>query len=303
MKKQKYLIIAFLVLAITGVLSVMVGTSFAFFQADIKGETINEVSSSNMKISYTESKTPTSLGAVDDEFGMTSEDYFEFSLEAQTDNNSSFEYYVYITEETGNTISGDNIKLFLTDENDIPVNDDYTTNNLENGIYCYDYLNKKIYQNEEKEYKNCQNVSLEKEFYIMDKIYYGQVEDESKKICRKYQKQDNGIQNEIVSPENCRYGDIYKGNPIEYKSLLANEELGLNNIIYKGTYKNIDGVSYYNDIKSNNKKIFKLRVWANDLQNEEIEVITNDDSKEINQAKDTFKYKVNVFAKQIELSN
>ena len=301
MKKQKYLIIAFFVLAITGISSVIVGTSFAFFQADIKGETINEVSSSNMKISYTESKTPTSLGVMEDEFGMNSEDYFEFSLEAVTDKNSSFEYYVYITEEENNTINSDNIKLFLTDENDIPVNDEYTTNNLENGIYCYDYLNKKLYQKKDEEYKNCQNISLEKDFYIMDKIYYGQVEDETKKICRKYQKQDNGIENEIVDSENCRYGDVYKGNPIEYKNLLVNEELNLNNVIYKGIYKNINGTSYYDNIIGKNKKNFKLRVWANNLNNEEVEVITNDDKKEINQTKETFKYKVNVFAKQIEL--
>lgn len=303
MKRHKYLIIAFFVFSISGIFSILIGTSFAFFQADIKGETVNKVSSSSMKISYTESNDSVSLGVMEDDFAIKSNNYFEFSLEAVTDENSSFEYYVYLDELEGNTISGDNIKLFLTDENDIPVNDDYTTNKLDNGIYCYDYFNKKLYDQSSDEYKNCHNINLESDFYIMDKLYYGLVDNDNKKICRKYEKSNEGILNQIVDSLYCRYGDVYKGVPVQYNNLLVNDELSLKNIIYKGVYKNIDGISYYDGIKSDVKKSFRLRVWANNLQNEDVDVITNGDSKEIYQVEDTFKYKVNVFAKQIELGD
>lgn len=298
---KRHLIIAFFVLSITGIASILIGTTFAFFQADIKGETINEVSTSNIKILYTESEKPALLGVFEDEFGINSEDFFEFSISAETDKNTSFEYYIYVTEEENNSISSNNIKLYLTDENDIPISDNYTTKNLENGIYCYDYVNKKIYQKESDEYKNCQNVNLENEFYIMDQTYYNTTGDMDNKVCRKYQKTEQGIIEQVVETKNCRYGDVYKAKPIEYNSLENNEELKVNNIMYKGVYKNINGNSYYENELSPNKKIFRLRMWASDLINEEIEVANNEGNKEINQTADTFKYKVNVYAKQIKM--
>lgn len=302
MKKQRYLFILFLCFALAGLLSIAAGTTFAFFSADIKGETINEVSTSEMKIMYTESNVPAKLGVLEDELGIESNDYFVFSLSANTDKNSSFEYYIYLTEEDGNTINKENIKVFLTDENDIPIDDNYTTQSLNNGVYCYDYVSKKIYTNKDEEYSKCNSLDMTNSFYLMDKTYYNNINSKEKLVCRKYTKSDNNIINDVVELSNCRYGDVYKAKPLKYLDLETNTDLNLQNIVYKGVYKNIEGVSYYNDVKSNSKKTFRLRLWANGLKNEEVEVIKGIEGKEVNQTKDTFKYKVNVYAKQIELS-
>lgn len=302
MTKQKYLLILFLSLALVGLISIVAGTTFAFFSADIKGETVNEVSTSEMKVVYTESSNPVSLGVLTDETAINSTDYFDFSLLAQTDKNSSFEYYVYLSEEPQNTIDKDNIKVYLTDDTNTPINDNYTTQKTKNGIYCYDYTSNKIYTSEDKEYNKCHNIDITDNFYLMDKTYYNKVKNKDSLICRKYTKTENSIINEVVETTKCRYGDVYKAKPIKYTDLETNEELNLKNIIYKGIYKNIDGTSYYNDEKSNSKKSFRLKLWTNNLQNEEVEVTKSKEGKEINQNKETFKYKVNVYAKQVELS-
>lgn len=302
MKKQRYLFILFLSFALAGLLSIAAGTTFAFFSADIKGETINEVSTKDMKIIYTESNVPANLGVLEDSLGIESEDFFVFSLFSNTDKNSSFEYYIYLTEEDGNTISKENIKVFLTDENNKPIDENYTTQSLTNGIYCYDYISKKAYTSEDEEFSKCNSMDMTSNFYLMDKTYYNNVNNKESLVCRKYNKIDNEITNEVVELSNCRYGDVYKAKPLKYTNLETNTDLNLQNIIYKGTYKNIEGISYYNEIKSNSKRTFRLRLWTNGLKNEEVEVIKGNNGKEINQTKDTFKYKVNVYAKQIELS-
>ena len=291
-----------LVFLLAGLVSIAIGTTFAFFQADIKGETINEVSSSNIKIIYVEEQTPTVMNILSDEKAIESEEYFEFSLETITDNNTSYEYYIYLTEAEGNTISKEKIKVFLTNELDIPISDTYTTSNSEDGIYCYDYLSKNIYTKKDPEYKNCQNINLEEEFYMMDSLYYNQVDKDQAKVCRKYEKDSQGLQTEVTETSNCRYGDVYKAKPIKFTNLAYNENLKLNNIIYKGTYSKIDDISYYNKEKSSNKKTFRLRIWANGLENNEVNVNTTEGETLIEQKEESFKYKVNVFAKQIPLS-
>lgn len=301
MEKQKYLLILFLSLAGLGLVSIAAGTAFAFFSADIKGETINEVSTSEMKVVYTEG-TKAKLGVLEDETALNDNNYFEFALQALTDENSSFEYYVYLSEEPNNTLEKNKIKVYLTDDTNIPASKEYTTEIKENGIYCYDYKTNKLYTNQDKEYNNCKNINITDNFYLMDKMYYNKITNKDLLTCRKYTKTENNIVNEVAETNKCRYGDVYKANPMKYENLETNEELNLKNIIYKGTYKNIDGTSYYNDIKSNSKKVFRLKLWTNNLKNEDVKVIQTQEGKEINQNKETFKYKVNVYAKQIELS-
>lgn len=300
MKNQKYLLILFLSLASLGLISIMAGTTFAFFSADIKGKTVNEVSAPAMKVVYTEG-AKSKIGILSDETAINNNDYFEFSLKAETDENSSFEYYVYLTEETENTLEKDKIKVYLTDDTNIPASEEYTTEKLENGTFCYDYQTKKLYSKNDKEYENCSNVNITDNFYLMDKMYYNEIKNDTLLTCREYSKTENNIINEIVETTKCRFGDVYKANPLKYTDLEKNNDLNISNIIYKGIYKNIDGNSYYNDIKSNSKKTFRLKLWANNLKNDEVKVEQNQDGQEIKDAKKTFKYKVNVYAKQIEL--
>ena len=289
LKKRKFLFILVLVFAISGLISVVTGTAVALFQVDIKGKTINEINSSKIDLIYTEQEQPSILGILTDSTGIYNDNFFQFSLDTSSSGDSSFEYYIYLTEEEGNTIPKDKIKLFLTDENDVPVSDYYTTKNDDDGVFCYDYFNGKTYTNQDAGFSNCQNMNFETNCYLMDTIYFGSIDTKNNLICRKYEKSQS-IESEVTSIDNCRYGEVYKGKALSYNELESDTSNDLTNIIYKGTYKNIKGDSYYDDVKSGSKKTFRLRVWANSYDNS---VITNENEK--------FKYKVNVFAKQIEL--
>jgi len=302
MKSQKFLLIIILFCVVCGVFSILVGTTFAFFTADIKGETVNEINSSSISLVFTESSEPSIIGILEDDYAMISDDYFEFSISSKTDSDASYEYYLYLSEEDENTIATDKVKLFLTDDNDLPIGDSFVTKNDDNGVYCYDYYNKKAYSESDEEYSKCQNINFNDNFYIMDTNYYGNIDDVDTYTCRMYEKTDVGVTNQIVDYSKCQYGDVYKAKPMLYTNLGINEELGLNNIIYKGVYKNIDGVSYYDDVKSDAKKSFRIRVWANELDSDLQEVEVSENEAQITSEKEYFKYKVNVYAKQIGLS-
>lgn len=302
MKKQKFLLIIILFCMICGVFSILIGTTFAFFTADIKGTTVNQINSSSISLVFTEASEPSIIGILEDDYAMINDDFFEFSIDSKTDSDASYEYYLYLSEEEGNTISSDKIKIFLTDDNDMPIGESFVTKNDDDGIYCYDYFNNKAYSKNDSEYSKCQNVNLTNSFYIMDTNYYGNIGKEDTYTCRMYEKTDLGISDTIVDYSKCQYGDVYKSKPVLFNDLLVNNELSLNNIIYKGIYKNIDGVSYYENVKSNSKKTFRIRVWANELDGELGQVKVSEDESFVTSENEYFRYKVNVFAKQIGLS-
>lgn len=99
-----------------------VAASFAYYFAILKGENINTAKMSGASLSYTEPKEGIITEQMTDEAGMSSSKTYDFSTTGNSTGTADLDYAIYLEEVEGSTITADKIKVYLTDENDIPIN-------------------------------------------------------------------------------------------------------------------------------------------------------------------------------------
>lgn len=296
--KTKTLLILTYLLAFLGITSIMTGSTFALFSANLKGSKINEISSSQIVLSYEEGDTAIASGFMTDEYAMKNSNYYDFSINTVSNGDSMLDYYIYLEELEGNTISASKVRVYLSDENGNPLG---KFKNIEKNIgnYCYDYNDKEIYDNTNVMYKKCDRNSVVDIKYIFDSVYINNVRD-AQKVCKKYMYFDNEITTSIVDSSYCRYGDVYD-TKVNYLSDLYSD-LSLNNVIYKGEYKFINNKSYYDNIEGSSLKKFRLKVWVNDTDNKNIQEEVKDNTHIVKSNNEIFRFKVNVYIEQKPLS-
>lgn len=117
-----------LLLIIMVVLILLAGVSFAYFFANLRGTKINEINLSSSKVTYTEPEEKVVSTVKSEYIGMTSADYFEFSVTGESDGTANIDYIVYLEEQEGNTIAPTEVRVYLADENDLPVEGYYYEN-------------------------------------------------------------------------------------------------------------------------------------------------------------------------------
>lgn len=144
--KTKTLLILTYLLAFFGITSIMTGSTFALFSANLKGSKINEISSSQIVLSYEEGDAAIVSGFMTDEYAMKNNNYYDFSINTISDGDSMLDYYIYLEELEGNTIPSSRVRVYLSDENGNPLG---KFKNIEKNIdnYCYDYNDKEMYDN------------------------------------------------------------------------------------------------------------------------------------------------------------
>ncbi|MGN1029249.1 MAG: hypothetical protein ACI4P7_04095, partial [Bacilli bacterium] len=142
--KTRKLSISLFVIAL---IFLVAGVSFAFFNANLKGNYDHElVVGQNLIFRYNEIGEGIKLTNDDeltDEEGINSSNYFEFEVSLQSEVETSIGYYIYITKDASSTLSDNNIKLYLTDQEDNTISNIRTISSLakheteENSYYLY----------------------------------------------------------------------------------------------------------------------------------------------------------------------
>ena len=118
----------------------IVGISFAFYQVVFSGSRENTISTPDIVFVYNEPSSALSVegDSLSDSDGISMTDYFEFSVSATTSSIMDLGYNIYLTENTDNTISNSNVKVYLTKVSGSTetalLNPDYVSN-------LYDYSN------------------------------------------------------------------------------------------------------------------------------------------------------------------
>lgn len=112
-KKVLVILIAVLVVAI-------VGMSFAYYFAILRGDNVNIAKTGGASLIYTEPSEDIEISQMSDYDGMTNTKSYDFSVTGRSDGDASLYYGIYAEEEEGNTIDASNVKVYLTDEKDIP---------------------------------------------------------------------------------------------------------------------------------------------------------------------------------------
>lgn len=275
-KKFEITNVLFIFCILIGITSLGIGVAFSYFRADIKGDKVNSIESSSIKLIYTEQQSSLTALIATDDYAIENSGYFNFSVKSESNGSTKLEYYVYIDEDSNNTISKENVKYLLTDYNDIPISDEFK--DLENK-YCYDYS-----KNEKVSNSFCTSAS-----YLIDLNYINNVTNNDYKICK-------NTLNETVDTSLCTYGYVYKAKGLKLSSAKTLER---ENVIYEDTLTFTNGVS-----DKESEKVLNLRVWANNITNTLEEVNSEDsDYHEITTPNLTFNFKVNVFGKQVELGS
>lgn len=139
-KSKKTAIILVIVL-----LLLAVAASLAYYFSILKGENVNTAKTSSASLSYTEPQEGIVTEQMTDEAGKSSSKTYDFSVTGQAGGSTSIDYAIYLEEVEGNTISADQIRVYLTDENDIPINvGDY--DGVDMGTILYDQNGKFLFE-------------------------------------------------------------------------------------------------------------------------------------------------------------
>jgi len=116
--------------ALTGVIVVLliavIGMAFAYYFAILKGDNVNTALTGGASLVYTEPTNGVETIQASDYVGMTNENSYDFSISANASISTRIEYVIYLEEEEGNTVSPSSVRLFLTDENNVPYGGFYS---------------------------------------------------------------------------------------------------------------------------------------------------------------------------------
>lgn len=116
-KHEKILILLIIIL-----LLLIVGISFAYYRQKINtGDT--SVVIPKVVVTYKENTNNSVSKRMKDEDAIKSDNYFDFNVSFETIGNISLGYIISIEEDLNNNIDKNNIMLYLTDTNDIAIND------------------------------------------------------------------------------------------------------------------------------------------------------------------------------------
>lgn len=294
MTKEKIIKLSIFICAILGMSSILVGSTYSLFSTNMKGNKINEVSASGITLKYTEPQESLVTDILTDAYGINNSNYFEFKVTAQSKGKSKLNYNIYLEESEGNTIPIENIKVFITDSNNNPINKDYI--NSEEKL-CYNYKTFESFTKLNENYTNCEidtnNLQADETIYLMKDRYEKNI-DTTTYQCKKYTKSSGNIIEENTDISNCEYGYIYNGKPIipnTYNDLYKN--MGIKNVLLTD--------SFIFDNQTEESRTYRIRIWANGLENTLEESTTEDNTQTASSDTLTFKYRINVYAKQVEL--
>lgn len=112
-KKQKLFIL------ITGILLLaiaVIGVSYAFAEVVLEGSQENEIRSGAITFIYTEPTSSVTMSTnmpISDNDGRVLNDYFPFAIQASATGNVNIGYYIYFTLDANNSISNDDVKIYL----------------------------------------------------------------------------------------------------------------------------------------------------------------------------------------------
>lgn len=116
-KHEKILILLIIIL-----LLLIVGISFAYYRQKINtGDT--SIVIPKVVVTYKENTNNSVSKRMKDEDAIKSDNYFDFNVSFETIGNISLGYIISIEEDLNNNIDKNNIMLYLTDTNDIAIND------------------------------------------------------------------------------------------------------------------------------------------------------------------------------------
>ena len=295
MKKLKILM-AFCISA--GIVSLFTGVTFTAFNADLKGTNVNKVSTSKITFIYDELKNNTAATMMTDSYGMENSDYIEFSTKAISSGAAKVLYSIYLSEHEGNTLTSDKIKIYLTDQDDVPASDDFKDFENGRGKLCYDYENNQYYELGTEEYKNCtpDDLELNESKYIFNSKYITKVSQVSSTVCKKYTNLNGEIVVEDADVSNCRYGDVYKpkANLVTFKN--AENNSNLTNVIFSGDYT-FDGS---NETKEQ-ERIYRLRCWSTETEAPLTETTTEEGTHTSESTELIYNFGINIYSKQVAL--
>ena len=116
-KHEKILILLVIIL-----LLLIVGISFAYYRQKINtGDT--SVVIPKVVVTYKENTNNSVSKRMKDEDAIKSDNYFDFNVSFETIGNISLGYIISIEEDSNNNIDKNNMMVYLTDTNDIAIND------------------------------------------------------------------------------------------------------------------------------------------------------------------------------------
>ena len=116
-KHEKILILLIIIL-----LLLIVGISFAYYRQKINtGDT--SVVIPKVVVTYKENTNNSVSKRMKDEDAIKSDNYFDFNVSFETIGNISLGYIISIEEDLNNNIDKNNMMVYLTDTNDIAIND------------------------------------------------------------------------------------------------------------------------------------------------------------------------------------
>ena len=116
-KHEKMLILLIIIL-----LLLIVGISFAYYRQKINtGDT--SVVIPKVVVTYKENTNNSVSKRMKDEEAIKSDNHFDFDVSFETSGNISLGYIISIEEDSNNNIDKNNMMVYLTDTNDIAIND------------------------------------------------------------------------------------------------------------------------------------------------------------------------------------
>lgn len=132
MKSKK--LTGILIAAVIILLVCVVGTTFAYYFAVLRGQNENTISTSKATLILTEQEDPTnSVQILSDELGRTMADTYDFSVSFSTKGHSKIEYALYLELSEDNTIDPELVHFYLTKNNEPAMG--YAPTD----VYCYNY--------------------------------------------------------------------------------------------------------------------------------------------------------------------
>ena len=325
-----------LIVLIVCLILAVVGVSFAYYYAILRGKNENTISAGGQaNLVYTEQDEPLSVSGIkSDTNGMLSSDYYEFSITtSDEDNNNLVNYVVYLEEMEGNTIAPTDISVYLTDKNDVPY---YGYVNWYESIYSCSaeesYMTERGTSISDELISECKSYSEKHEDVDSSSNEYGGTKKVTSNlsidgICNQYDDYYDDAGNLLGSNENqvdssnCLYEIIQESinesrtlvGDNSFTSLYTNDHslfgysldnaknaIGDNHIIYVRAMA-WDGLNHTNN--------FRLRYWigrsnglnAGDGTNQSDDVVIDGNSQSVTLGGNdsVFKFKVNVYGELI----
>ena len=124
----------FIIFVVALVLSIG-GIAFAYYYAILEGNNVNTAKTASASLIYTEPIEGIETETMTDGQGILSENTYDFTVTGSSKGNASLGYVIYAEEEEGNTVAASDIKVLLTDENNIPDSEYIDTSSPEKSIY------------------------------------------------------------------------------------------------------------------------------------------------------------------------